>query len=118
MPPSDQPTCPEANPAVSRRVFLKAVAAGASGFAIVSCTSPSGGRDETVGALGVAWAGSEDGRNYTLTIVENVTFHDGSPLRIDDIIWTFDRLRDPSLENSPTANLFADIESIEPGEGK
>src|SRR5574341_872275 len=162
MPPSDQPTCPEANPAVSRRVFLKAVAAGASGFAIVSCTSPSGGRDETVGVLRVAWAGalkeldplfvqsdtdiafinavydylidtnaqselvpslavywavSEDGRNYTLTIVENVTFHDGSPLRIDDIIWTFDRLRDPSLENSPTANLFADIESIEPGEG-
>jgi peptide/nickel transport system substrate-binding protein len=161
MSPLDNSVCPENKQEVSRRIFLKAVVAGASGFAIVSCTAQQGDRDEAQGTLRVAWAGalkqldplfvqsdvdiafinavydylidtdarsglvprlaadwavSEDGRIYTLTIVENAMFHDGSQLSIEDIIWTFDRLRDPSIEDSPTANLFADIESIEPGE--
>lgn len=65
--------------------------------------------------LATDWLMSEDGLQYTLQIAEDVKFHDGSDLTLDDIIWTFDRLRDPE-SGSPTADLFSNIVSIEPGE--
>lgn len=152
---------------VSRRFFLKAVVAGAAGFAIVSCTPNSPGDQEATEEQGpaqmlrVAWGGapvqldprlvqsdseiafinavydylidtnaqaelsprlaqawniSEDGLVYTLSLAEGVKFHDGSDLAPEDIMWTFDRLREP-IEGSVTAGVFADIESIEAGEG-
>jgi peptide/nickel transport system substrate-binding protein len=154
---------------VSRRVFLKVIAAGATGFAIVSCT-PAPGQSQTTGGgdqsgevktLRVAWSGapvaldplsasadteiaflnavydylidtnakseliprlakswtvSDDGLVYTLEIQEGVKFHDGSDLTLDDIIWTYDRLRDPATE-SPTSSLFESVTSVEAGEG-
>ena len=62
--------------------------------------------------LATNWAVSGDGLAYTFTLAEGVTFHDGSPLTAADVIWTFDRLRDPALE-LPTADLYSNIESIE-----
>jgi peptide/nickel transport system substrate-binding protein len=56
---------------------------------------------------------SEDGMQYTLTIRDGVTFHNGDALTIDDIIWTFDRLR----AEGATADLYAVIDSVEAGEG-
>lgn len=63
--------------------------------------------------LATDWAVSDDGRTVTLAIAEGVTFHDGSALTLDDIVWTFDRLRG----GGPTADLYADVESVAPGEG-
>ena len=162
-------------PDISRRRFLKAMAAGAAGFVMVACapggtgtTSAPDAEGSAAGAeeaaltgavLRIGWAGapanldpisasadteiallnaiydylvdtdvennlvprlatdwevSDDGLTYTVTIAEGVTFHNGDPLTLDDIIWTFDRLRSP---DTATADLFANIESIEPGEG-
>jgi peptide/nickel transport system substrate-binding protein len=70
-------------------------------------------RSEIVPRLAQSWTVSDDGLTYTFQIAEGVTFHDGSELTIDDIIWTFDRLRG----EGPTADLFANVESIEVGEG-
>lgn len=61
--------------------------------------------------LATDWTISEDGLTYTFTLAEGVTFHDGSPLTPEDVVWTFDRLRDPSLE-LPTVDLYANIASI------
>lgn len=61
--------------------------------------------------LATEWNVSEDGLTYTFTLAEGVTFHDGSPLTPNDVVWTFDRLRDSSLE-LPTADLYANIASI------
>ena len=63
--------------------------------------------------LARSWEVSEDGLTYTLTLAEGVTFHDGSPLTVDDVIWTFDRLR----SDGPTADLLAGVESVEAGDG-
>ncbi len=63
--------------------------------------------------LAKSWSVSDDGLTYTLDIVEGVKFHDGSDLTLDDIIWTFDRLR----ADGPTANLFANVDSVAAGEG-
>lgn len=74
-------------------------------------------QSELTPRLAIEWDVSNDGLTYTLQIAEGVKFHDGSDLAIDDIIWTFNRLRDPAHE-SPTSDLYADIESIEAGDGR
>ena len=61
--------------------------------------------------LATKWDISADGLTYTFTLAPNVTFHDGSALTSKDIIWTFDRLRDPKL-NLPTSSLYANIDTI------
>jgi len=61
--------------------------------------------------LATSWAVSGDGLTYTFALAQNATFHDGSPLTAADVVWTFDRLRDPSQE-LPTADLYSNIESV------
>jgi peptide/nickel transport system substrate-binding protein len=70
---------------------------------------------ELVPRLASSWNMSDDGLTYTLQIAEGVKFHDGSDLTIDDILWTFERLR--SDPESATAGLYANIDSIEAGDG-
>lgn len=58
------------------------------------------------------WSVSEDGRTYKFSIVEEVKFHDGTPLTAEDIVWTYNRLRDPQAE-FPTSDLFKNIMKVE-----
>ena len=62
--------------------------------------------------LATQWEVSPDGKTYTFTLADKVMFHDGTPFTAEDVVWTFNRLRDPELE-LPTADLYANIESIE-----
>ena len=50
--------------------------------------------------------------SYVFTLAPNVQFHDGTALTAEDVVWTFNRLRDPDLE-LPTADLYGNIDSIE-----
>ena len=43
------------------------------------------------------WTVSEDGLTYTLTIREGVKFHDGTPMTVDDVVFSLNRIRDPEL---------------------
>ena len=61
--------------------------------------------------LATKWEVSGEGLVYTLDLASGVTFHDGSPFSPADVVWTFDRLRNPTLK-LPTADLYANIESI------
>ncbi len=70
------------------------------------------GDNNIVPRLATEWTVSDDGLTYTLTLAEGVTFHDGSPLTPADVVWTFDRLRDPA-NALPTADLYANIVSVE-----
>ncbi len=62
--------------------------------------------------LAVDWKIEDDGLTYVFTLVEGVQFHDGSPLTAEDVVWTFNRLRDPDLE-LPTADLYSNIAEIQ-----
>ncbi len=62
--------------------------------------------------LAASWQISADGLSYVFTLVENAQFHDGTPFNAEDVVWTFDRLRDPSLEFA-TSSLYGNIASIE-----
>ncbi len=62
--------------------------------------------------LATDWSQSEDGLAYTFTLAEGVTFHDGSPFTAEDVVWTFDRLRD-SASGYPTADLYRNIVDVQ-----
>ncbi len=61
--------------------------------------------------LATDWEIGEDGLTYTFHLAPGATFHDGTPVTAEDVVWTFDRLRDPEGE-LPTAALYSNIESI------
>lgn len=62
--------------------------------------------------LATDWQVSDDGLTYTFQLAEGVTFHDGSPFSAEDVVWTFERLRDPA-NGFATQSLYANIASIE-----
>lgn len=61
--------------------------------------------------LATEWEASDGGLTYTFTLADNVKWHDGSDFSAADVVWTFERLR--TTEGTPTADLYANIESIE-----
>lgn len=61
--------------------------------------------------LATDWVISEDGRAYTFTLAEGVTWHDGRPFSAADVAWTFNRLR--STAGTPTADLYANVTAVE-----
>ncbi len=61
--------------------------------------------------LATDWTTADNGLTYIFQLAEGVTWHDGTDFTADDVVWTFDRLR--STEGTPTADLFANIASVE-----
>ncbi len=61
--------------------------------------------------LATEWSASDGGLTYTFQLAEGVKWHDGSDFSAEDVVWTFERLR--TMEGTPTADLYANIESIE-----
>jgi peptide/nickel transport system substrate-binding protein len=47
-------------------------------------------------ALAQSWEASEDGLTWTFQLVENATFHSGSPFNAEAVVWNFNRWRDTS----------------------
>jgi peptide/nickel transport system substrate-binding protein len=69
-------------------------------------------QNQIVPRLATEWSVSDDGLAYTFTLAEDVSFHDGSALTPEDVVWTMDRLRDEDI-GSPTSDLYANIEAVE-----
>ena len=63
-------------------------------------------------ALAESWEVSDDGTEYTFTLQEGVTFHDGTEFTAEDVVFTLDRARAEDSTNAQKA-LFAGIERVE-----
>lgn len=42
---------------------------------------------------------SEDGLNYTFTLKNNIYFHDGQPVTVDDVVFTIEKIKDPVIKS-------------------
>jgi len=47
---------------------------------------------------------SDDGRTYTFVLRQDATFHDGSPVSADDVVFTIAKTQDPVLKSPVRAN--------------
>jgi ABC-type transport system substrate-binding protein len=63
------------------------------------------------GDLAVNWDVSEDGLEWIFHLREGVTFHNGDPFTADDVVFTFNRSKDP--EQSIHSRVLANIEDIQ-----
>jgi peptide/nickel transport system substrate-binding protein len=65
-------------------------------------------------SLAESWEVSEDGLVYTFNLRPGVQFHDGSPVKASDVVWSLDRARDPEAElwNWTLENVTA-IEAVD-----
>ncbi|WP_300514130.1 ABC transporter substrate-binding protein [Aliiroseovarius sp.] len=61
--------------------------------------------------LAESWDVSDDGLTYTFHLRSGVTFHDGSAMDAEDVVFTLDRARAEDSTNAQKA-LFAGIESV------
>ncbi|MBI2908995.1 MAG: hypothetical protein HYX92_15235 [Chloroflexi bacterium] len=69
---------------------------------------------KVVGDLATTWELSPDGKVYTFRLAKAVKFHDGTPLTAEDVKFSLDRIRDPSLglTKSPRRTQLAAVTSI------
>ncbi|MDA8870688.1 ABC transporter substrate-binding protein, partial [Rhizobiaceae bacterium] len=65
-----------------------------------------------VPGLAESWAISEDGKTYTFTLREGVTFHDGTTFDAEDVKFSLDRARGEDSVNAQKA-LFEPIDTVE-----
>ncbi len=63
-------------------------------------------------SLATDWSVSEDGRTYTFTLRDGVTFHDGTAFAADDVVASIERVLDPDT-GSPQASRLELIETVE-----
>ncbi|MEQ8348764.1 MAG: ABC transporter substrate-binding protein [Sneathiellaceae bacterium] len=69
-------------------------------------------------ALAERWTIGDDGRAYTFTLREGVTFHDGTPVDAEAVVFTFRRMLDPDhpfhdTGPFPLAFFFEMVERVE-----
>ena len=60
--------------------------------------------------LASSWEVSDDGLVYTLQIRDDARWHDGSPVTVDDVIWT---LNWQIAEEGTVANLLSTVDAVE-----
>jgi len=61
--------------------------------------------------LATSWE-SPDGKVWTFHLKSGVKFSNGQPVTAKDVVFSYDRLRDPKV-GAPTVKLYANVEKIE-----
>lgn len=67
--------------------------------------SPKG---EAVPELAISWSASPDVRTWTFKLRPGVTFQDGTPFTSEDVVYSIDRMTDPTF-NSPVRSVLGII---------
>jgi len=68
-------------------------------------------KNELVPELASAWKMTDD-TTYVYTIRNDVTFSDGTPMTMDDVLFSINRTRDPATASYLEA-MFSDVKSVE-----
>lgn len=66
---------------------------------------------EPVPHVALSWSNSPDGLTWLFHLRRDVKFHDGTELTADDVKFTFDKIKDPSV-SSPYFSAFENFKAI------
>ena len=55
--------------------------------------------------LATEWEISPDQRTYTVTLRPDVSWHDGTPLTADDVVWTIQWVQSPTFQGDPNLHI-------------
>lgn len=87
-----------------------------SGLAVSSVTEPllvfCENDKKLCAHLAESWTVSADGLTYTMKIRQGVKFHDGTPMTVEDVVFSLDRVRDPAL-GSYVGWMLAKVSTVE-----
>jgi peptide/nickel transport system substrate-binding protein len=61
--------------------------------------------------LALSWTSSDDSKVWTFTILKNVKFQDGSPLTVQDVVWSFQKIMDD--KKSPVRAYLTTVAKVE-----
>ena len=67
--------------------------------------------ESLVGDLATMWTVSDDGLEYTFTLAQGVTWHDGEAFDADDVVYSLTKIADP--DRSALASTFAAFDRAE-----
>ncbi len=68
-------------------------------------------QNQVAPALATTWDSSADGLTWTFELQPGVTFSNGKPLTAADVVYTFNRLRDPKVGAS-TVSLYKPVKEV------
>ena len=68
---------------------------------------------DEVPALAEKWEISSNHLMYTFYLKKNIKWSDGYPFTAKDILYSFDRIRDPKVDAAHLRNYYQDIEKVE-----
>ncbi|MBF0492411.1 MAG: peptide-binding protein [Deltaproteobacteria bacterium] len=68
---------------------------------------------EWIPRLASAWEVSKDGMQYTFHLKEGIQWHDGLPLTVEDILYSFKKIQEPNPETLHLSNYYKDISKLE-----
>ena len=60
---------------------------------------------QPVPVLAESWEVHADGTEWTFRVRQGVTFHDGSPLTAEDVVYSFQRILDPATGSPAVAGI-------------
>lgn len=68
---------------------------------------------EFIPMLSRGWTESDDGLRYTFKLRDGITFSNGEPFTADDVVFTFDWIRNPDVDAPRTRAYLDKLESVE-----
>ncbi|MCX7821828.1 MAG: peptide-binding protein [Syntrophobacterales bacterium] len=68
---------------------------------------------ELVPLLAKSWTVSDDHLTYTFSLRNDVKWHDGVPFKAKDVVFSFERIMDPSVDAMHLRNYYQDVIKVE-----
>ena len=63
--------------------------------------------------MAASWEVSKDRRQFTFHLREGIRWHDGQPLTIEDILYSYERIMDPKVDAPHLRVYYQDMEKVE-----